>query len=144
MAALVDTNVLVYRFDHRYPARQQIANALLRDGIENDSIRVAHQAVVEFFAAVTRPIGGRSSLLSLPDARRETEELLNQFTILYPSAEIVRIAIRGQATYQLSWYDAHMWAYAEHSGLEEIFSEDFEHERMYGRVRTMNPFAPAK
>ena len=144
MAALVDTNVLVYRFDHRFPAKQQVATALLRHGIETDSIRIAHQAVVEFFAAVTRPIAGRASLLSQPDARRETEDLLNQFTILYPSDEIVRIAIRGQATYQLSWYDAHMWAYAEHAGLDEILSEDFEHRRMYGRVRAVNPFAPAK
>ena len=141
MAALVDTNVLVYRFDHRFPEKQHIATVLLRRGIETDTIRVAHQAVIEFFAAVTRPLAGKTSLLSLPDARRETEELLRQFIILYPSEEVVRTAIRGQATYQFSWDDAHMWAYAEHAGLDEILSEDFEHDRLYGRVRALNPFA---
>ena len=44
------------------------------------------------------------------------------------------------AAYQLSWFDAHMWAYAEHYGLPEILSEDFEHGRIYGGVRVRNPF----
>jgi hypothetical protein len=42
VAALVDTNVLVYRFDSRFPAKQKRATALLRAGIAEDSIRVPH------------------------------------------------------------------------------------------------------
>jgi predicted nucleic acid-binding protein len=52
----------------------------------------------------------------------------------------VRTALQGAAAYQLSWFDAHLWAYAEHYGLEEIVSEDFEHGRLYGSVRIRNPF----
>jgi predicted nucleic acid-binding protein len=44
------------------------------------------------------------------------------------------------AAYQLSWFDAHLWAYAEHDGFPEILTEDFEHGRMYGTVRIFNPF----
>jgi predicted nucleic acid-binding protein len=44
------------------------------------------------------------------------------------------------AAYQLSWFDAHLWAYADHYGLHEILSENFEHGRMYGTVRIRNPF----
>jgi predicted nucleic acid-binding protein len=139
VAALVDTNILVYRFDARFPGKQRAARDLLRKGIEADSIRLPHQAIVEFFAAVTRPLGG-SSILQPAEARRETEELLNQFVVLYPNEEIVRTAIRGHATYQLSWLDAHIWAHAEYYGLDEIISEDFEDGRMYGRVRVVNPF----
>jgi predicted nucleic acid-binding protein len=58
----------------------------------------------------------------------------------YPDEEVLRAAIRGAATYQLPWFDAHIWAYAERFGLETIWSEDFEHGRLYGRVRTKNPF----
>ena len=47
MAALVDTNVLVYRFDGRFPAKQRVARELLRRGIAEDSIRIPHQAVSE-------------------------------------------------------------------------------------------------
>lgn len=141
MAALVDTNVVVYRFDARFPDKQRIATDLLRQGIADDSIRLAHQTIVEFVAAVTRPTAGGAPLLERADAVREAEELLSQFVVLYPKDGVVRTALRGMVTYQLSWFDAHMWAYAECSGLAELYSEDFQHGRLYGTVRVINPFA---
>jgi predicted nucleic acid-binding protein len=140
VAALVDTNVLVYRFDPRFPRKQKVATDLLRRGLADDAVRVPHQAILEFVAAVTRPLGAGRPLLSLADARLEAEEILTQFVILYPTEAIVRTAIRGWATYQLGWFDAHIWAYAHEYGLAEILSEDFQHERLYGTVRATNPF----
>lgn len=140
VAALVDTNVLVYRFDPRFPEKQELATQLLRAGIEADSVRLAHQSVVEFMAAVSRPLRQGGPLLAATEALRETEELLTQFTVLYPTDEVVRLALRGAAAYQLSWFDAHMWAYAEHFGLPTLYSEDFQHDRLYGTVRVINPF----
>ncbi len=143
MAALIDTNVLVYRFDPRVPRKQQVAEEVLRRHIEEDSARLPHQAVLEFFAAVTRPIGSGPPLLSPAEAYRETEELLTLFPVLYPNEDLVRTALRGKATYQLSWFDAHLWAYAEVYGLSELISEDFQHDRLYGTVRIVNPFLAA-
>lgn len=140
MAALVDTNVLVYRFDPRFPDRQRIATEILRRGITEDSVRVPHQALMEFVAVVTRPIAGAGPLVVLPEAIREVEEMLSQFVVLYPEEALLKTALRGVAAYQLSWFDAHLWAYAEHYGLPELLSEDFQHDRLYGSVRTVNPF----
>lgn len=139
MAALVDTNILVYRFDQRFPAKQKIATGILRSGLLDDSLRIPHQAIIEFVAAVTRNIGGHT-ILQQPAALREAEELLAEFTVLYPNQDIVRQAVRACAAYQLSWFDAHLWAYAEHYGLPLILSEDFQHGRLYGTVRVKNPF----
>jgi predicted nucleic acid-binding protein len=139
VAALVDTNVLVYRFDRRFPDKQAVATEILRQGILEDSVRLPHQAIVEFVAAVTRPIRGHM-ILKPGDALREAEEFLKQFTVLYPNEAIVRNAIRGCAAYQLNWFDAHLWAYAEHYGLAEILTEDLQHDRLYGTVRVLNPF----
>jgi predicted nucleic acid-binding protein len=139
VAALVDTNILVYRFDSRFRDKQKIATTLLRRGILEDSVRLPHQAIVEFIAAVTRPIRGYI-ILKQADALREAEELLKQFTVLYPNEAILRHAIRGCAAYRLNWFDAHLWAYAEYYGLSEIFTEDFQHDRLYGTVRVVNPF----
>ena len=72
MAALVDTNVLVYRFDSRFPSKQKIATEILRRGILEDSVRVPHQAIVEFIAAVTRPIRGHI-IIKQSDSLRESE-----------------------------------------------------------------------
>lgn len=139
MAVLVDTNVLVYRFDNRFPEKQRIATEILRRGIDEDAVRVPHQAIVEFVAAVTRPIRGHI-ILDQVAALREAEEFLKQFTVLYPNEFILREAMRGCATYQLSWFDAHLWAYAEYYGLTEILSEDFQHDRFYGAVHVVDPF----
>jgi hypothetical protein len=43
----------------------------------------------------------------------------------------------------LSWFDAHLWAYAEVYDVDEILSEDFTHGRHYGTVREVNPFMNA-
>lgn len=140
MARLADTNVLVYRFDPRFPDKQAVATRLLREGLVRDDLRLAHQAIVEFVAATTRPLATGGPLLSVEDARREAEELIAQFPVLYPSAPILRLALRGSASYGLHWFDAHMWAYAEHYGLDQLISEDFQHGRLYGTVRVHNPF----
>jgi predicted nucleic acid-binding protein len=140
-ATLVDTNVLVYRFDARFPDKQQIATDALRAGLADGSMRVPHQAVIELVAALTRPQAKGEPILSQVQALREAEELLSEFDVLYPDEEVLRLALRGASAYQLSWYDAHMWAYAERYGLGELLSEDFQHDRLYGTVRVRNPFA---
>ena len=140
MAALVDTNVLVYRFDPRFPKKQRIATDLLRKGLAHDTLRLPHQAILEFVAAVSRPLRDGTRLLSPADAHREAEEFLAAFAVLYPNESIVRLALRGAAAYQLAWFDAHLWAFAEYNGLSELVSEDFQHDRLYGTVRVVNPF----
>jgi predicted nucleic acid-binding protein len=140
VAFLVDTNILVYRFDPRFPDKQATERDLLRKGLAEDSARIPHQALLEFVSVVTRVRAGSNPLLAPDEARHETEELMAQFPMLFPNAALLRTALQGAAAYQFSWFDAHLWAYAEHYGLEEIVSEDFEHGRLYGNVRIRNPF----
>jgi predicted nucleic acid-binding protein len=140
VAFLVDTSVLVYRFDYRFPRKQAAASQLLRKGLAEDTVRIPHQALLEFFSVMIRLRRDSLQLMSADDARRETEELMSLFPILYPNASVVRAALLGVAAYHFSWFDAHLWAYAEHFGLKEIVSEDFEDGRLYGSVRVRNPF----
>ena len=140
---LIDTNVLVYRYDPRFPDKQRIAKRLLHDGIAAGTVRLPHQAIIEFVATVTRG-GPGERLLEPSDALREAEELIAQFPVLYPNAAVLRMALRGMAAYRLSWFDAHLWAYAEVHGIPELLSEDFQDGRMYGTVTVRNPFAAAR
>jgi predicted nucleic acid-binding protein len=140
VAALVDTNILVYSFDGRFPQKQERAIRCLRQGVERNDLRVPHQAIVEFVAAVTRPVlGAPEGLLPFERALLEAESLMDQFPILYPSDALLRLAFRGMALYRFSWFDAHLWAYAELHGLSPLFSEDFRHEQRYGTVEIVNP-----
>lgn len=143
MSSLIDTNLLVYRFDPRNPAKQARATELIRSELRQGTARIAHQTLVEFVAATTRPLRDApgTSLLSPEDATWETEELTRQFEVLYPCEEQVRLALRGWRAYGLGWFDAHFWSYAEFYGIETLYSEDFQDGRTYGLVRAVNPFA---
>lgn len=46
VAALIDTNILVYIFDPIDPRKQRLAVELLDRGLLEDSVRVPHQAIV--------------------------------------------------------------------------------------------------
>ena len=140
MTALVDTNILVYRFDARFPDKQRVSRDLLLEGLTRDAVRIPHQAIVEFVAVVSRPGRGAVPLLTEADAWREAEKFLVDFSVLYPTDAVVRTAIRGAAAYRLPWFDAHLWAYAECFHCSELVSEDFQHGRMYGTVKAVNPF----
>ena len=141
VVSLIDVTMLAYRVKPRFPATQRRATEILRRGIDADDIRVPHQAVVEFFAAVTWPLQDGRPLLGAVDAIAETEAMLTRFTIVYPDANVVRTALRGMAAYRLSWFDAHRWASADTLGMETIFSEDFQEGRCDGTVRFVNnPF----
>ena len=145
MASLVDTNVLVYAYDPRNPGKQGRALELLRKGSEDGSLVIPHQALVEFVAVVTRPARGGSGgsgtpLLPIRDALREADEFLLAFDVVYPTDDVLRRAFLGVSHYGLPWYDAHLWAYADCQGIPEILSEDFQHGRVYGNVRVVNPF----
>jgi predicted nucleic acid-binding protein len=142
VVSLADTNLLVYCFDPREPAKREAARTLLRSSAAAKTICLPHQAIVEFVSVVTRRTRG-GPLLPLDEAILQAEGFLDQFTILYPDDQVVRTALHGMAAYQFSWFDAHLWAYAERYGLGEILSGDFEHGRSYGRVRIRNPFLEA-
>lgn len=143
MASLVDTNILVYRCDPIDPEKRAKASDLLREGAAANELYLPHQALIEFVNAVTKPRARGRSLLSAEETWRQAEDLLNEFPVLYPNEKVFRTAMLGMAAYKLPWYDAHLWAYAEHYGLSELLSEDFEHGRRYGSVRVRNPFLGA-
>jgi predicted nucleic acid-binding protein len=141
VAALVDTNVLVYRFDSRDPVKQRTARDLLREGLRAGTLRIPHQVLIEFVAATTRRRGNEDPLLPEADAWHEMQNFMTLYSVLYPTDAVLRAAVHGVALHRLAWFDAHLWAYAEVYELDEIQSEDFTHGRLYGRVRANNPFA---
>lgn len=145
MTSVVDTNVLIYRYDRRFPEKRELAEELLQRGVAERDLVFPHQVLVEFVAAVSRPrkeLGGLP-LLEAAWACREAESLMRDFKVLHPDEEVLRTAFQGLLAYQLSWWDAHLWAYAEVNGVPEILSEDFEHGRHYGSVRVVDPFLAA-
>jgi len=97
VASLIDTNILVYRFDPRHPEKQRIAREVLRKGQATGTLIVPYQALIEFVAAVVRP---RANLGAAPLMPRETallqlERLMMQFDVVWPDMNVLRTAIHG-------------------------------------------------
>jgi len=146
MKQLLDTNILVYRIDPSEPRKQAIASELIYQGVCKRELVLSHQTLLEFMAAAIKPRRALSNqpLLTIDDACLELESLMRQLPVLYPDPDTLELAMTGITRYRLSWWDAHLWAYAESHGIPEILSEDFQHGRHYGRVRAVNPFLAAE
>ncbi len=100
VAALVDTNVLVYRVDPRDPGKQNRAQALLEELVASDQCRIPHQALVEFYAVTTRSLRGVGRpLLESAEARSEVEALLLTTVVLYPNEGLFRLALHCKDAY---------------------------------------------
>src|SRR5690242_14316743 len=82
-----------------FRGKQALATDLLRRGILDGSLFLAHQVLIEFIAVVTRPIARGPSLLTVDAAHREVEDLLVQLPVIYPTENTVRTALRGAALY---------------------------------------------
>ena len=144
--SLIDTNILVYREDPRDPVKQAIATELLKRAARDQSAAVAHQALIEAYAALTKPraeLGG-APILSKSEASWVVGATMREFPVLWPNPDLVKAALNAATMLQLSWHDAHMWAYAATNGIEELITEDFEHGRYYDDVRAFDPFLQAQ
>ncbi|HEY0789784.1 MAG TPA: PIN domain-containing protein [Chthoniobacterales bacterium] len=141
MAELIDTNVLVYRVDARFPGKQGQAQELLDRLVTSDQCRIPHQALVEFYEVATRVLRDIGQpLLNSTEARAEVEMLLLTCTVLYPVEGVLRLALHCKDAYGLNWCDAHLLAHAEYYGCSILYSEDYHDGRYYGTVRVVNPF----
>jgi predicted nucleic acid-binding protein len=139
VSVLVDTNVLVYAYDHAAPEKQKQALVALDYLVVHGSGALSTQVLAEFFVAVTRKI---AAPLSTTDAYTRIEHLLLSWTILESSGLIVLEAARGARDYRMHFWDAQIWATARLNQIACILSADFSTGSVIEGVRFVSPFAP--
>jgi len=128
----LDTNVLVYRFDHADPARRRAAAALLaRTDVD---FVISTQVLVELFAVLTRK-------LAVPhaDAARVLDEL--DLPVVTTDRRFVLDAAATATSHQLAIFDALILQAAAHGDCAELWSEDFASGSELCGVRIVNPFS---
>lgn len=134
---LIDTNVLVYLFDQNEPERQERAVEVFRKLEEFGNGRLSVQCLSEFCSVAMRRL---KPPLSPTDTLSQVEYFQQIFPVFNLTPMIVLEAVRGVRDYQLSYYDAQIWACARLNQVPIIFSEDFHHGILEG-VNIVNPFA---
>jgi predicted nucleic acid-binding protein len=138
IAAMVDTNVLVYAVDERDPRKMAAA----RQAVEVLEMQrrgvVTTQILGEFFNVVVCRF---SRTLSLDVAQAGLERYAATMRVLDMRVPVVFEAARGVRRYGLSYYDAQIWASARLAGIELVLSEDFAAGTEIEGVRFLDPFA---
>ncbi|MGB3714590.1 MAG: hypothetical protein WA996_09190, partial [Candidatus Promineifilaceae bacterium] len=95
--------------------------------------------LAEFFSVSTRKL---SPPLSSDDALAQVNLFIRVWPIFDLTPLIVMEAARGVRDYQMSYYDAQIWATARLNQIPTIFSEDFNIGATLEGVHFINPFAP--
>ena len=135
----LDTNVAVYAYDAAEPAKQTIAQGLLRRGIEEESSVISVQVLGEFFNAVTRRIRHPMTVAEASSAVSSIRAL----PVVDIDAQLVERAIETLRRYRISYWDALIVAAAERSGCRKLLSEDLNPDQRYHGIVVVNPFGPA-
>lgn len=134
---LVDTNILLYSYDGREPAKNiqaiSVLDRLRRQG--NGCLSV--QNLAEFMNSA------RKIKISNEDAHHYVAWFTASWRILDLTPQIILEAARGVRDHSLAYYDAQIWATAKLNQVPAIFSEDFNNGSTLEGVRFVNPFAPA-
>jgi predicted nucleic acid-binding protein len=92
----------------------------------------------EFFVVVTRKL---RSPLTAAEAERSLPHYSRSWTILPIDSPTFREAARGAQRFQLSYWDALIWATARRNDVLYVLSEDFSDGALLEGVRFLNPFA---
>jgi predicted nucleic acid-binding protein len=135
--AFVDTNVVVYLFDDREPAKRQRSAALLERLACGDAAPVVStQVLQEAYVALTRKVGVP------PDEALSTLQLMEgaAFDVHPVDVGLVWRAAARSAADRLSFWDSLIVETAREAGCSVVYSEDLQHGRDFDGVRIENPF----
>jgi predicted nucleic acid-binding protein len=138
MAGLVfvDTNVILYTFDPRYPDKQARARDWLRVCWLRRCGRVNSQVMNEFYANAR---GRFSKAVSVEEARAEVRRY-QQWKPWQVDHATVETAWALESRYRISYWDALMVASAQHIGCSWLLTEDLQHGMHIEPLRILNPF----
>lgn len=131
MSVFLDTNLLAYQFDDRFPEKQELARQVLI-GHAADAV-VSTQVLIELHAVLTRKLGR---------TRGEAARVLDaiELDVVATDADLVREAAATAAAHELSIFDAMIVEAAARAGCEELWTEDLAGGSILRGVRIVNPF----
>jgi predicted nucleic acid-binding protein len=135
---LIDSNILIYLHDSAELVRQAHAIVLLDYLVDADRAVVSVQCLTEFFNGVTKRI-------PTPFPPVVATDLVRRFVEICSVLELTPVAVlegcRAASEYQMSLWDALIWAVAKVNRIPVILTEDMQHRLEIDGVRYINPFA---
>jgi predicted nucleic acid-binding protein len=129
-----DTNVLVYSVDLDAGPRHERAIEIFRLATPSNCV-LTLQSLCEFFAAVKR-----KKLMPVDEVLAQLDDWQHLYRIIAAKQSTLARAGLAVKRYQLSFWDAMLWATAREAGVTVLLSEDFQDGQVLEGVRIVNPF----
>lgn len=129
-----DTNILIYADDTSDQIKQNKADELFRKHFEEGTSVLSLQVLQEYYSVLTRKLG------TDPHAAQRRVEILSSSNVVRFQVRDVISAIELHRLVQISFWDAMIVHAARIGGASVLYSEDFQHGKVLGGVRVVNPF----
>lgn len=134
--SFLDTNIWIYAATGKVsaPAKHDIARRLLVSEI----VAVSGQVIGEFVVNVTNAKKMKTPLP--PPEVAAWLDLMDRFEFIEIDKLVVNAALIGVKRHRIHYWDSALLAQAERFGAETFYTEDLNHDQLYGTVRACNPF----
>ncbi len=133
----LDTNVFVYSFDRRAPAKARRATQLIRRAAATRKGIVSYQVVQEFFNVALRRF---AQPMTVAEAEQYLATVFRPLMAVHSSQSLYGGALRLSDKYRLSWYDSLILAAAIEGQCSVLYSEDLQHGQRFESLQVENPF----
>ena len=134
---MVDSNIIIYAHDPGDPQKQIKAKTFLRQLEAKGELTMSVQTLHEFYSRATKP--NRPPALSHTEAQKIIDDLLLTATVYRLEPAITAVALNAITRYQMSLWDALIWAVAKEYGETVIYTEDTQSQPEIEGVRYVNP-----
>jgi len=133
----LDTNILVYTFDGRAPAKQSLARQLVAEALAGRDGIVSYQVVQEFLNVALRKF---DKPMTPSEAQLYLAKVLLPLCEVFPDSSLYSQGLSLVEETGFSFYDALIVASAAIGGCLVLLSEDLQHGRVVRGVEIRNPF----
>jgi predicted nucleic acid-binding protein len=134
----LDTNIFVYSFDSRYPAKQQKAQRLIDKALADHAGLISYQVVQEFLHVALRKF---EKPLSSQECRSYLDQVLSPLCDVLPSMNLFRQALEVKEESGFGFYDSLIVASAVQGGCKTLYTEDLQNGQHVAGLTIQNPFS---
>ena len=133
----LDTNIFIYSFDPRAPAKRRKAIELVRHALQSQAGIISTQVVQEFLNVATAKL---EVPLHPRDARDYLAQVLTPLCQIFPTIDMYDHAISIRELYGLSFYDSLILCGALRGGCKTLVTEDLQDGQQFNGLSVLNPF----
>jgi predicted nucleic acid-binding protein len=133
----LDTNVLVYSFDEKQPAKRDRAREIIARALRDGSAIISYQVVQEFLNVALHKF---ISPFNVKDCGDYLTGVLEPLCQVYPDTSLYRKALDVHSTTGFSFYDSLIIVGAMRGQCSCLLTEDMQTGREIEGVKIVNPF----